>query len=262
MKKTLAWQGQSDIPLKECASQTRERWTLNTHVRSVSPTPGDWPPLEILFKGGAGVSAKVERTLQALCAGGDYGPLAWLSVAVGPKGSYRQEHVLRYLQRHLLPMDSSRRWRILMCDVYSAHLNDEVRVEALKYGYVLVHHGGGCAGVLQFNDTHLHHKLSASYQELEQHDLMERSRLQPAACARRDREDCMRDAIAAWQNKTLHELATRGHWDNMLCNALDGSEDARARGEAARLWESLQMSDKRSVAIAEVEQSYAAGQIS
>ena len=76
-----------------------------------------------------------------------------------------------------------------MCDVYSAHLVEEVRTESLKHGYVLVHHGGGCTGVLQCNDTHLHQALSAGYQELEQHDLLERSRLQPSFCARRDRED-------------------------------------------------------------------------
>ena len=149
-----------------------------------------------------------------------------------------------------------------MCYVYSAHLDDEVRAEALKYGRALVHHGGGCTGALQCNDTHLHQTLIVAYQQLEQHDLMERSRLQPSACARRDREDCLRDAIATWQSRSLHELATRGHWDNMLCNALDGSEDARARGEAARLWEDLNMSDKRAAAIAEVDRSYAAGQLS
>ena len=84
-----------------------------------------------------------------------------------------------------------------MCDVYSAQLDDEVRAEALKHGYVLVHHGGGggCSGVLQCNDTHLHQALSARYQELEQHDLLELSRLQPSFCARRDREDCIHDAI-------------------------------------------------------------------
>jgi len=86
-----------------------------------------------------------------------------------------------------------------MCDVYSAHLDEEVRAEALKHGYVLVHHGGGCTGVLQCNDTHLHQALSAGYQELEQHDMLERSRLQPSFCARRDREDCIRDAIVTWQ---------------------------------------------------------------
>ena len=190
MRKTLAWSGQSEVPLKECAAQARERWTLNTHVCSETLAPGNLPPLEALFKGGVGVAAKVKRALKELCVGGDYGLLEWLGVGVGPKGSYRQSHVLAYLRRHLLPMTPERKWRILMCDVYSAHLDEAVRTEALQRGYALVHHGGGCTGVLQCNGTYLHQPLSAMYQELEQHDLMERSRLQPSACARRDREDC------------------------------------------------------------------------
>ena len=114
-------------------------------------------------------------------------------MAVGPKGSYRQEHVLAYMRLHLVPMAPGRDWRILMCDVCSAHVDGEVRAEALKHGYVLVHHGGGCTGVLQCNDLTC---VSAGYQELEQHDMLERSRLQTSLCARRDREDCIRDAIA------------------------------------------------------------------
>ena len=79
------------------------------HVRSETLALGEWPPLKALFKGGTGVAAKVERTLKELCVGGEYCSLAWLSVAVGPKGSYRQGHVLKYLRRHLLPMTPGRR---------------------------------------------------------------------------------------------------------------------------------------------------------
>jgi hypothetical protein len=50
MKKTLAWAGQSDVPLKECVAQTRERWTMNTHVRSRVRQVGEWPPLEYYSK--------------------------------------------------------------------------------------------------------------------------------------------------------------------------------------------------------------------
>ena len=121
---------------------------MNTHVCSETLALGRCPPLEALCKGGGGVAAKVQRTLKELCAGGDYGSLEWLSVGVGPKGSYRQSHVLAYLRRHLLPMTPERKWRILMCDVYSAHFDEAVRTEAIQRGYVLVHHGGRCTGVL------------------------------------------------------------------------------------------------------------------
>jgi hypothetical protein len=67
--------------------------TVPVTAEAMSPralTTGQWPPLDILFKGGPGVCAKVERTFRSLCAGGDYEPLDWLSVVVGPRGSYRQ----------------------------------------------------------------------------------------------------------------------------------------------------------------------------
>ena len=126
MRHTLTWKGQMNVPIKECVGQTRDRWTLNTHVCSDPARFTDYPPLEAMFKGGPIVDKKVKHLLEHLCAGGDFGPMPWLSVTVGPKGSYRQEHVLRYLKRHLEPMTPTRRWRILMCDVYSAHLDKEV----------------------------------------------------------------------------------------------------------------------------------------
>jgi len=59
----------------------------------------------------------------------------------------------------------------------------------------------------------------------------------------------------------MHEYAARGHWDNMLCNALDGSEDARGRGEASRMWDQLGTNAKRAAAVYEVEAAYAAGDL-
>ncbi len=47
----------------------------------------------------------------------------------------------------------------------------------------------------------------------------------------------------------------------MLCNALDGSEDARGRGQASRMWGQLGMNAKRAAAVSEVEPAYAAGDL-
>jgi hypothetical protein len=43
-------------------------------------------------------------------------------------------------------MTPAREWRILMCDVFSAHMDDDVVGAALRRGYVLAFHGGGCTG--------------------------------------------------------------------------------------------------------------------
>ena len=92
--------------------RTRDRWTLNTHVLLVPRGPEGHPPLEALFKGGPRVVARSQAALDRLREEGDYGPLAWLSVAVGPRGSYRQEHVLKYLERNLPLLTLERPWKI------------------------------------------------------------------------------------------------------------------------------------------------------
>jgi hypothetical protein len=230
---------------------------LNTHVCSDPARFPDYPPLEAMFKGGPIVNNKMQHLLENLCAGGDFGPMPWLSVTVGPKGSYRQEHVLRYLKRHLEPMTPTRRWRILMCDVYAAHLDEEVIACAHQHGYIMVYHGGGCTGVLQCNDTHLHQTLSSRYQALEMVDLLEQSRLQPHGCPSRDREDCVRDAAATWRDSQMHALAARGHLDNMLCNALDGSQDHLGQGDAMKFWKQLDMGTKRAAAMQDVAANHA-----
>ena len=84
--------------------------------------------------------------------------LPWFRVGVAPRGSHRQEHGLRCMRRHLPPLNANSKGLIRVCYVYSAHLQEEIRMEAFARGCVLVYHGGGCAGVLQCNDTHLHQK--------------------------------------------------------------------------------------------------------
>ena len=174
--------------------------------------------------------------MQELTIRHDFGDVTWLSVATAVKGSYRLDDVLQFLRRHLDEWTPERRWRILMCDVYAPHMDSSVVDLAWSRGYVCVYHGGGCTGVLQVNDTHLHYGLSQRYQDLEMQDLLQQQRLEPGRCPVRDREDCLRDLCASWTNADLHALAARGHWDNMLSNNLAGEQDHLARGAAAKFW--------------------------
>ena len=92
MRKTLGWKGSAHVPLKEAQSQTRERWTLNTHVCSDLSVYLAHPPMEDIFKRGKVVGLRVEATLQQLREEEGLAPLTWFSVAIGPKGSYRKHH--------------------------------------------------------------------------------------------------------------------------------------------------------------------------
>jgi len=105
-----------------------------THVASDLARFPERPPLEALFKGGVRVDESLYVALTDICAGGYYGHLPWFSAAVGPKGTYRPEHVFQYLRRHLEPMSLGRQWRILWCEVFYAILDAEVRMRAKEHG--------------------------------------------------------------------------------------------------------------------------------
>jgi hypothetical protein len=92
-------------------------------------------------------------------------------------------------------------------------------------------------------------------------DLLEQERLQPRSCPKRDRDDCIRDAIAAWNSAEMHKRAAEGHKQNMLSVALDGSEDHLGRGDAARLWVEADMPRKRAAALADVDAMWSAGSL-
>ena len=152
-RKTLAFQGDDEVSLKENHNATRTRWTAFTQCLSSLEElpPGKFPFCELLFIGGPEVLKKLKEELDALRACGV--EVDWLSVAVSDSGSYRAEHVIDYLEKTLLPWGPGRRWRILMLDAYRAHLVEAVRRLAWSRGYVVIYQGGGCTGISQVNDT-------------------------------------------------------------------------------------------------------------
>ena len=260
-RKTLHWQGVPEVPLKECASAVRTRWTATTYASTNPDRFTEYPPLEALFKGGIVVEQRLDDMLIRLCAGGDQGELSFFTAQVGPKGSYRTDHVVEFLRRHLEPSSAGRDWRIIMADFYGPHADTTVFDLCWSRQYVLILIGGGVTGILQVMDTHLHYSLSQRYTELEMLDLLEQERVRPHGCASRSRESCCRDLLAAWRHAPLHEMGKRGWYDNCLANALDGSEDHRGRGTAGDLWHQMGMDRLRDQAIADVDAEWEAGRL-
>ena len=121
----------------------------------------------------------MDDMLIRLCVGGDLGELSFFSAQVGPKGSYRTDHVVEFLRRHLEPASDGRDWRIIMADFYGPHVDSTVFELCWTRQYVLILIGGGVTGVLQVMDTHLHYPLSQRYTELEMVDLVEQERARP-----------------------------------------------------------------------------------
>ena len=118
MRKTLHWEGVPEVSLKECQSAVRSRWTACTYTSSEVGKFDEYPPLEVVFKGGPVVQKRLDDMLLTLCAGGDHGELGFFSAQVGPKGSYRVEHAVSFLRTHLEEAGPGRRWRIILVHFY------------------------------------------------------------------------------------------------------------------------------------------------
>ncbi|MCP4005688.1 MAG: hypothetical protein GY725_15975, partial [bacterium] len=259
LRKTLAVQGSKEVPLKENTAATRKRWTANTVVTSDPAVAEHLPPVELMFKGGD----RVRRSLLSVVPLG----AAWLHVTTGEKASYRLPDVLEFL-RKILPIHPApaggnvARWSIMMCDAYSAHLDPAVADVCWDRGSVLVYHGGGTTGATQVNDTHLHQPLSTVYQDLEQRIAMEQLSVAPHACPKRDRDDCVVDFAAVWQQRHIHHTAVRGHKHNFLTNALDGSEDHLASTSLTSIWNAVGMPVLRDRLIESVCSDFESGRLS
>ena len=216
------------------------------------------PPLEALFKGGEGIRRSCEDFMLATPLFQQ--PGVAMRVNVSDSGSYRLEHVLEWLETALCRRSSADdgRWRILMCDAYRAHLQEALVRLAWRQKYVVVFVGGGATGVVQVNDTHLHGPLSAAYVELEQADMFYKLHSNPDGCPTRSREACLRDLALAWKRGNMHLRSSEGFLQNMLTNALDGSEDHVASSEVAAFWRELAMGRFREQCMDKVCQEYEA----
>ena len=258
--KTLDFQSARSTAIKEIHSQTRERWCCSTMCVSSKQRAIEGVPMEMMFQGGAGVLRSCEEFIRVT-------PLFRIpelniSVATSDSGSYRLEHILEWLDKALKrgPGDDGR-WRILLCDVYAAHVMDPVRKVAWKHRFVMIFVGGGATGVVQTNDTHLHGDFSKAYLELEQADMFSRMQSDPHGCPSRSREHCMRDAAMCWRRTKLHLRSCEGFWANMITNALDGSEDGLASEEVAAFWNELEMTRLRKQCIEETCSDWEQGRI-
>ena len=115
-------------------------------------------PLEMLFQ------SKTAKTKSKVLRNAKLPKDLDMSATVGPKGSYREEHVVAYLERWLQPWSEERQaagdWRIMYMDAYKAHLTDRIEELCCPRGYVCLYHYGLTTGIAQVNDTDLHGEFS------------------------------------------------------------------------------------------------------
>ena len=87
----------------------------------------------------------------------------WMSVTASPRGSYREQDIISFLDTHLEHWREERDWRILLADDFSAHRTPNVFNLAWSRGYILLIHGGGATPVVQTPDTDLNEHVRRSY---------------------------------------------------------------------------------------------------
>ena len=83
-----------------------------------------------------------------------------VSVTWAPKGSYRHDDILGYIQRWCEEWTEARAaandYRIMMLDVARSHIGKDIVDELWSRGYLCLYHYGGITGVFQVNVTDNH----------------------------------------------------------------------------------------------------------
>ena len=193
-------------------------------------------------------------------------PDANVTFQYAEKGSYRQEHILRYLRRTLSPWSALRAeakdWRLLYMDLAQSHVGPAVIQQGVDNGYVTLYHYGCTTGVGQVNDTDIHQDLEAKYIELEQACFHEQQLWDPGNI-NRTVQQVTDDLCSAWR-ATDHLRGLRGHKTVGISVALDGSEDWMISREALDFWQAARiggLTGLRAEAVAKVDAMVDSGQL-
>ena len=158
--RTLAIEGSMAVPLIEGHSDTRSRWSANltTFSNKDRIKAGELPYAEFMFKADSyQLQARLREHLRSC------GYPSNFSAATSEKGSYREEDILEFLDRHLPAMTPLRQWRICMADDFGPHKTANVFRSCWQHGYVMIAHGGGATPVGQTPDTDLNQHIRREY---------------------------------------------------------------------------------------------------
>ena len=120
---TLALKGAPTVPLIENHAATRERMSLNS-VTDSSPERirRRLPGFELMFRADG---KQVEDKLQQHLFGKPSLPFR-VTVVTGPSGSYKEEDILNFLEKHLEQWTPDRQWEFMFLDAYAPGLTNNV----------------------------------------------------------------------------------------------------------------------------------------
>lgn len=222
---TLEVLGAPSVPLLENHADTRKRLSLMTWTTNALSAFPQGPPLEVCFKvDGVGQQVLDSLTLRP-------GPF---SVRCSDSGSYREEHVVAFLELHLPEATEQRRaendWRLFYLDIYAGHLSRRIWDLCWSRMYILLYHGGGCTGLTQPNDLWLHYVLETRLLELESLVVMKEQLLRPSKVPSLSRQQVLDNVCALWTDTLPHERSVKWTKKAGMSIALSGAEDRCVSG--------------------------------
>ena len=183
-----------------------------------------------------------------------------VSVVTGPSGSYREDDIIKFLEKWCEPWYNGRQWEFIMLDAYAPGLTNNVQRLCWSRGYIVVTHGGGASMICQTNDVGLHKDVRADFIAKQTEKLLEHARSKRGGLCDLTAEENVSIMCEVMSNKDLHLKAADAYKWTGTTNALDGTEDELIAGDARQFWDELDMRGVNK-AMEEVEQEWKAGNL-
>ena len=223
---TLEFDAVKEVTIKDNAMQSRERVSQMTmtfgYNRAEVPDPDQrnrLAPLELL---GRWTDDVVRRVTAQLPPGDRY------SAQGGPKGSYREKHMITWIHRHLSPWTPARAAahdiRVLGIDSYQVHNMLIVMESSWEYGYVRWGPPGGTTDAWSTNDTDLHAPMDRKFVQWNTASATAQLRARPGKVPTESPESVTNACIGIYE-AINHDEMEANYKKRGLTNALDGTED-------------------------------------
>ena len=239
-KGTLELSAAHHVPILDDHAQSRERVSLMTSAfdYSTAEARGDAgpcrrEPMEVLGRWTKPMLGRLR-----VPPGGRY------SLQAGPKGSYRLEHVMKFMDRHLEEWSPARAkavdYRIWGIDAYQVHNMDEVRAHAWDKGYIRWGSPGGTTDMWAVLDTDCHSWIDSEFEAWNTCNAQMQLRERPHKVPTVTPQSVVSAACSLWEafphSRTVDAFKTRG-----LSGSLDGKDDYLIQGKNKWLWEHPQV---------------------
>ena len=259
---TLASMDDREVVVRENCHATRARFTVMTksvdkdpdetmqQVCARSSNSGDPERLAVLFKAPSGG----ERILADLTV-----PEKTL-VQFGPKGSYRTDSVLEFLEWDLGEADGDGDCEAVCLDWFAAHLDDDVQDLIRSKGHVPVYIPGGATPWVATLDTHAHADYQNQYLAAEEADNIAQL-LRGASLPECTRQVVLDRAASAW-TLVSHERISEVAWlHDGITLPMDGSKDHLLRHQCLPFWYELDMPAARQRIAAGIDMGIRTGEL-